>query len=479
MSLWLRITLILGVLLAIGFVVIVLGGSPRLVEVSPVDGEQNVSAKVEVRITFSRPMQTTGVDRLITFKPTMTGSFHWQENTLIFTPEKPWPAGSMVQVTLHPGIRASSFPFLALRQEKTWSFRLRLSGVLYLYPSTGPANIYLVNPVSGEIRQLTDYPEGVLDYAIASDGSYLYLSRTDRRGISKIEVVELSNGQTVLTSTLQTTLTESMLISTPLLDCTGAICQGLALDPTGKFLAYERTALPESDGPHFPQVWFVSLSDGKPGEPVLAGDPSHQTIEPAWSSMGWLAYYDKTDLAYHFIEPQGEKKIIFKNQTGEVGAWRPDGEAFLAPEISYLTARVSPDLSNLKSFADSHLILFNLKTGNVEDLTPAQGIEDATPVYSPDGQFLAFARKYLDIERWTPGRQLWLAEVESRAARQLTDSPLYNHFDFVWNPSGSQLAFSKKNQSVINEPPEIWIFDLLANQETRLVQGGFHPLWVP
>jgi Tol biopolymer transport system component len=169
----------------------------------------------------------------------------------------------------------------------------------------------------------------------------------------------------------------------------------------------------------------------------------------------------------------------FPNQTGQQGAWHPDGSAFLAPEIRYLNANVSPELSNLESLADSHLILFHMDGGQQEDLTPGEGIEDAVPVYSPDGEFLVFARKYLDVPRWTPGRQLWIARADSRESRALTEAPLYNHYDFAWGPTSDQLAFVRFNQSTLNEPPEIWIFDLPTSQARRLLQGGYKPLWIP
>jgi Tol biopolymer transport system component len=475
----LRMVLLVGVLLVLVLIAGFLWGTPRLLEVFPAENSQNVSATAEVRVSFTSPMQLSGIEQWLTFEPDTIGSFSWQGSTLIFTPDRPWPAGKTVQVTVRPGIKASVFPSLALRQGKTWSFRIRLSGVVYLSPSQSPSNLFLVNPVSGEDIKLTDYSEGVLDFTISADGKTLYLSRPDQTGGSVIDRFDLSSGQAMISPTLDATNTNTLSAGTRVLDCPQAICQGLAVDPLGNYLAYERTALPGSDSPQVPQVWIVPLMDGKAGAPVLVGNPTHQAIEPTWSNKGQLAYYDKTDQAYHFIEPDGSDKARFPNQTGEMGVWRPDGKAFLAPEINYLSVNLSPELSSLKSFADSHLILFHLQTEASEDLTSSEGIEDATPAYSPDGQLLAFSRKYLDAVHWTPGRQLWIAEAESRSARQLTDSQLYNHFDFAWSPSGDQLAFVRKNQSSYIEPPEIWIYDMIANQATRLIQGGYQPLWVP
>ena len=104
----------------------------------------------------------------------------------------------------------------------------------------------------------------------------------------------------------------------------------------------------------------------------------------------------------------------FPNQTGQGGVWRPGGSQFLAPEIVFVDTG-SSSVTGLEPRADSHLILYDLESQTTQDLTPGEGIEDTSPVFSPDGKFLAFARKYLDAQRWTPGRQLWLAQVDTRA----------------------------------------------------------------
>ena len=45
-------------------------------------------------------------------------------------------------------------------------------------------------------------------------------------------------------------------------------------------------------------------------------------------------------------------------------------------------------------------------------------VEDVSPVFSPDGKWIAFARRYLDPLRWTPGRQVWLMRADGTEAVQ-------------------------------------------------------------
>jgi Tol biopolymer transport system component len=106
-------------------------------------------------------------------------------------------------------------------------------------------------------------------------------------------------------------------------------------------------------------------------------------------------------------------------------------------------------------------------------------LEDTLPVFSPDGERLAFARKYLNQDEWTPGRQLWLMDMDGGNARSLTREPSYNHYDFAWSPLGNQLAFVRFNQTTMTEPPELWLVNDDGSQARLLVIGGYAPQWIP
>jgi dipeptidyl aminopeptidase/acylaminoacyl peptidase len=210
---------------------------------------------------------------------------------------------------------------------------------------------------------------------------------------------------------------------------------------------------------------------------TLAGNALHETLLPSWSSNGLLCFYDKNAAAYLFLDPVSQDIITLPNQTGQAGNWHPDGGSFIAPEIMFL--KTSEAIDDLEQIASSHLMLFNITDGSVQDLTPGEEIEDVNPVFSPDGQQLVFARKFLDVVRWTPGRQIWLLDLKDGIPQQLLQEPLYNHFDFSWNPNGEQIAYVRFNQSTLNEPPEIWLIDLRSGLNTRLVINGYAPRWVP
>ncbi len=258
------------------------------------------------------------------------------------------------------------------------------------------------------------------------------------------------------------------------LECGKSLSFTGCLSPDLKISAFERT---EKLG--FPRYGFVVKRTCKTDQPplvFLAGDPEHQTLLPSWSSAGRLSFYDTQAAAFVFYDPYTGETIFFPNQTGETGHWHPDGTAFLAPEIFFLNTGV---VAGLPSLANSHLILFNLSSKETQDLTPAEDMEDTTPVFSPDGVYLAFARKYLSLQRWTPGRQLWVMMPATGQTQPVTNDPDYTHYEFVWSPDSKQLAYVRFDQTVIKTPPEIWLLELVNAKRIRLVEDGYMPQWLP
>jgi len=479
----LRMVLLLGIILAIGLSLLFWWGTPRLREVSPSDGSSAVAAGASLRLSFSRRMRSDSLEEFVDIQPSIPGVFSWEGVNLVFTPEQPWPAGSKVSVELKPGLRSAGLLSLPLRDEKNWSFTVRQPRLAFLYPSVGAAQIYLLNPASGKSQALTDGSGEVLGFSLLSRGASLYYSlRTSQEG-SAIYRLALDRGESGAgEGDSQEGAFEPELVH----DCPEAVCRVPAVSPDGKYLAFERTPLPGGQELDAPMIWLLQLQDGDPdedsgtnAEPYLAGDPNHQTLQPAWSSDGLLTFYDTNAAAFIFVHPQDGEVARFPNQTGQPGDWHPNGRFYIAPEIFFLDENFADTIEDVEPFANSHLLVFNWQDGAIQDLTVEETIEDSMPVFSPDGEYLALARKYLDEERWTPGRQIWLMRLGSREAWPITDDPLYNHFEFAWDPAGGQLAYVRFNQSSLTEPTEIWVMDLESGRSSELIRGGYSPVWIP
>ncbi len=396
-------------------------------------------------------------------------STHWDGNALEITPVQPWKAGSVVQVRLTAGAKSSGLISLPVQKENTWSFTVRQIYLAYLYPANGKANIYLVNPETNARLQITNHAAGVQDYLVAEAGDTIYYSAGNDQGGSDIYSLGLD-----FETILQATSPEMLPAPTMVVVCGQATCRAPALSPAGDNLAYERTEKLE-----FPQVWYQSLpraGENPAPQALLAGEPAHQTMLPTWSPDGLLTFYDTQEEAFVSLDLYANARFQFSNQTGQQGDWRQNGREFVAAEINFLN---TGSVSDLPNFANSHLILYNRLTGSELDLTPGDDMEDSFPVFSADGVYLAFARKYLDKARWTPGRQLWVMMPGSGQAQPITHEAEYNHFDFAWNSIGDRLAYVRFNQAELTALPEIWLLNLLSVERALLVEGGYSPQWLP
>jgi len=422
-------------------------------------------------------MLADSVTERLSLEPAIPGSYSWAENRLVFTPEQPWPAGARVQVKLVQGARAARFPSLPMLRGFEASFSIRQPRLVFLYPSDGPANIFLFNPLNGEINPLTNVFSGILDFDVSPDGAAIYYSARNTQGGSDIYRLSLS-GQDQVQGGVPTPV---FIQPESVLSCPQAQCRAVDVSADGAYLAYERSALPTAGEPVFTQVWVLPLPD--PGQAYQVGDPDHQALGPSWSSNGLLAFYDTNEAAYVVIEPgagaQATRRATWPNQTGQPGDWQPDGLAYAAAEIFFMDPTTETGLPDLERLADSHLLLYPLDGSEAQDLTGQDGIEDAVPAYSPDSAWLAFARKFLGVRQWSPGRQLWLLRLGDGESYPLTNDPLYNHYDFAWSPAGDRLAFVRFNQSTLTEPPEVWIIDPQTGQATQIILGGYAPQWIP
>jgi TolB protein len=467
-------SVLLAVILFFAAGIVYMWASPRVVAFSPAQGEYSVPAGAALQLTFSRPMQTDSVAGRLESAPARSGEYTWQdEKNLLFRPDRPWPYGERVKVVLKPGARSAGLLSLPIEGEQSWSFEIGYPRLAYLYPADGPADIYILDLESQETRRLTDSPGQVLDFSITFNGSAIYYNTSQGDG-----------GSTIYRMDIPAESDQPLARATMILRCAQALCRYPNESPNGSYLAYERTSFSDGAQPDEPQVWLLSLkggqdaSSGPARKPFLADQSDHETQYPMWSPSGRLTYYDHTREAFVIRYPESQQFDLFPSQTGIQGDWAPQGDYFVIPEIFVEEAGSSTGVTDLEATASSHLLRYTSQSGMVEDMTRMNDLEDTTPLFSPDGGWLAFTRQFLDIASWTPGRQIWVMRPDGSQARQVTQEPHYNHYDLAWHPDGERLAYVRFNQTLLTEPPEIWMIDLQTGVPTRLVQGGYAPQWI-
>jgi len=128
----------------------------------------------------------------------------------------------------------------------------------------------------------------------------------------------------------------------------------------------------------------------------------------------------------------------------------------------------------------SHLFRIDASTGRTLDLSAFSGyyVEDVSPAFSPDGEWIAFARKFLQFSEWTLGRQIWLMRNDGGGAYQLTEDSDINHSAISWSADGERLIFMRLDRTNASNSPEIWMVDIESGDAVQLVVGGYLPMWV-
>jgi Tol biopolymer transport system component len=372
----------------------------------------------------------------------------------------------MITVQVEAGMRAAKALSLPMLQGQTWSFTTNQTLLTYLWPSTGAADLYALDPVTGDVKRLTT-TQTILDYAISADGLWLFYS------------VQLPDNSTAFWRQERWQAGQpSQAPPTPetILECPQAACRTPKPSPDGQWLAYERTPLNEQGQPGTTAVWLLNLND-RSSQPIT--QRSSTTLYASWSADGWLAYYENEQQKFVIRETSGKEIAFLPLRSSEAAAWSPDGKFLAAAELG------TQITGSLGTFSPKRLWRYDLtqldSSGKAPaaDLTKANEIEDGSPVYSPDGAWMAFARRYLDSERWTPGSQLWLMHPDGSEAHPLTQAGDYTHHDFAWSLDGKQIAFVRFNQTTLTDPAELWLIDADGSHPLELVKGGYAPQWIP
>ncbi len=432
---------------------------PQLLGVTPQAGAEHVGATSSIELVFSRPMKQETVTTRLKIESSMKGAVRWYSNRLVFIPDQLWAGGQEITLQLESGAQATSWLPFPMRGQ-SWEFTTSESALAYLWPSTGPADIYALDPVTGSIDR---YTQGlnVLDYSASSDGRWFYFSAGNSQAGADLYRLDRIMANSLLGQVYQ---------PEKLHDCGTAQCRNPVVSVNDQILAYEYL-LPTPKGGSGPaQVWTLSLPDMVA---TPAGQTDHETLQPAWSESGLLAYYDRTSSAYEVLNLVTQERTQMPNQTGQPGAWSPNGAYYLAPEISY------EQTSGNYETGTSHLLRYRIQDKTSKDISGDGSVEDVEAAYSPDGGSIAYTRKFLDAQHWSLGRQIWVMGSDGTNPHSITDEADYNHYDLAWSRDGSMLAFVRFNQVKISDPPELWMVNLDGSNPVQLVIGGYSPIWIP
>jgi Tol biopolymer transport system component len=445
---------------------------PRLVSTFPPAGAQFVSSRSPIRLSFNGPMDQASVEAALKTTPGLPGSLAWEGNTLSFIPADSWPLSTTVTVSLAGARSQRGLPLLGAN---TWTFTVGERRLAYLAGAPTP-NLWLTTVSAGAAPQaLTQELVGVYDFAISPDGTRVAYAARRADGGADLKLINIDG------SGLQ-----------DLAACAGDACISPMFSPDGARLAYQRHALVSGPGGEVSfgesQVYLHTLGAG--GEDTVVSDGAGRF--PHWGPDGRLAYLDTNRQAIAVLDLAGGGVTYVPNTSGEMGTWSPDGvfivfpEIIIPPEPTHAPGQTEEPEASTPFY--SYLLRVNIATNEPFNLSGEGVVDDASPVYSPSGGWLAFGRKLQVDGQWSPGRQVWLMRPDGSEAHPLTADPLYNQSAFTWSTDGGLLAYMRFNTNDPGEPAEIWLIDVDTAGEApaagaeggpRRLAQGYLPDWLP
>ena len=192
----------------------------------------------------------------------------------------------------------------------------------------------------------------------------------------------------------------------------------VAFSPDGKWILYA-----VSRGLGFgSEVWRMDR-DGRNREQII-NDPAYVIAYPRWSPTGdAIAYIRMPDSNIPFTvgelvlaDGNGRNERVIAPADAGHGyppVWSPDGR-----QVAFVGRENAEDqrADVVASALESNIYVADVRSGKVRAVTRFEGALTETPVWSPDGAWLAFSTNAGGVP------DIWLAEVASGELQQVTRS---------------------------------------------------------
>lgn len=418
----------------------------QVVGVSPAENAAAVSTRTSIQVTFDQTIRLPDSDLPLTITPPVSGTVRWVETTMTFSPAEALAPETTYTITLDEELE--SIRGRPLRGLLTWQFQTRRPQVLYIAPDAEQHDqLFIIDPTESEPTPLTDEPFGIADYNPSPDGSLIaYAAIREDQGSDLWAVTPDGERR-------------------PLLTCPEAVCERVVWTPGGERFIYERrNFIVPGAAPGPPRLWWFNPATG---ETLLVFEDNQIIGYGAdWSPDGqWLAYVSPNTQGVQIYNINDGRSLVIPSRMGGIPVWSPQEDRLVVTDIQ----------AGDEGFA-VHLLTVSPESGDLADLSDPPLVEDGSPTWSPDGDWLAFTRKAAGTSM---GKQLALMQADGSQVRDLTTNPDLHHGPPAWSPNGRYLVYQRFPLKEVGTLPSVWLMDLETDEVYQLVPLGNRPTWLP
>jgi TolB protein len=260
--------------------------------------------------------------------------------------------------------------------------------------------------------------------------------------------------------------------------CSRAECANFDWAQDSRRLLFEKRSIEDDGRVGTPTLWWLDTNSGE--VLPLHADAGSLGAGGRISPDGrWVSYHSpqQESLTIYNLEDGRSQTIL--NEIGTTAAWSPDSQYLVAPmfDLVILHGDEGEDHeSHMHDYQTAvHLKLIDPESGEQTNLSGQISVEDSMPVWSPDGQWIAFGRRQPGTNT---ARQLWLMRSDGSEARALTDDLAINHGPPSWSADGRSLLFQQIDQNNLAADPQIWLIDVDSGEKELLVLSGMQPSWL-
>ena len=426
-----------------------------VISMTPADGSTAVSTRGRIVVEFDQPLAGTAVT--VTLEPPAAGQTFVEGATVIFVPQTLAP-DTRYRVRVDPGVRGVNGR--TLTRALDWGFATGQTQVLFTRVVDGKEQLFTA-PVpqrdavdrSASAVQRTAAAAGIWDFAVSpADGRIVYSALTDT-GTSDLWMLA-SDGAA----------------AEPLLPCPTAFCSSPSWSQNGELLLFSQRNTNDFGAAAVspPRLSIMHVASGETA-PVFQ-DSQKLGFEARWASDGqWITYLSPDFIGIGVYNLESGDERFYPTQTGEAAVWRPGYTQFVMNEQRVGGDRVSIHLYRVDPAADTRINLSG-------ETAP---VEDGAPVWSPDGEWIAFRRNITAGPGATLSKQLWLMRADGSDARPLTNEAAIDHGPPVWSPDGRYLLYHRFPLKGPDIVIAVWMLDVETGEQWQVASPGQRPQWLP